>query len=291
MPASQEAILIIAGGWHTPQSYSKLTTALQSSGYDVHVPPHPSMNGSRPPNADLCTDSAHIRSYAEKLVDNGRKVSVVMHSYGGQVGTNALHGLGTKDRANAGRAGGVEKLIYMAACALPEKKAMIDMVRHHGHEDLMPLAFDFAPDMSCVSRDPETLLVGADAGLPGAQVQAYLATLARWNGNCMYQPMSTERAAWRDIPVTYIHTTKDMTVPLDYQKWLVDEMRKEGVQVQTATLETGHCPHFVVPDEVADVVGKVVRGEKLALGGVDEGSARSQDDVKNAILDLGAGKA
>jgi pimeloyl-ACP methyl ester carboxylesterase len=91
MTSKAPTVLIIGGGWHTPQSYSKLTKELKLSGYDVHVPALPSMNESRPPNADFTTDTDHIRSVAKDLVDGGHDIVVFMHSYGGQVGTNALH--------------------------------------------------------------------------------------------------------------------------------------------------------------------------------------------------------
>jgi pimeloyl-ACP methyl ester carboxylesterase len=85
-------ILIIGGGWHTPRSYGAVTKELELANYDVHVPTLPSMNGSRPPNADLTNDTDHVRSVAEALVNEGHSLVVFMHSYGGQVGTNALHG-------------------------------------------------------------------------------------------------------------------------------------------------------------------------------------------------------
>jgi hypothetical protein len=62
---------------------------------------------------------------------------------------------------------------------------MIDGVRHFGHEELMPFAFGLADDMSRVSRDPKTLLVG-ETDLPAAEVDEYLAGLVRWNGQAMY---------------------------------------------------------------------------------------------------------
>jgi pimeloyl-ACP methyl ester carboxylesterase len=136
--------------------------------------------------------------------------------------------------------------------------------------------------MSCVSRDPKTLLVG-ETELPPAKVDEYVAKLVRWNGQAMYQPLTTTRAAWRDIPVTYIHTTKDMTVPFEYQKYFVDEMRKEGVKAQSATLETGHCATFTAAKEVADIVEQVIKGDLPAV--VDgEAIGTSKDEVKDAIL-------
>jgi pimeloyl-ACP methyl ester carboxylesterase len=180
--------------------------------------------------------------------------------------------------------GGVTHLIYMSASAFTEGGAMIDGVRHFGHEQLMPLAFDFADDMTCVSRDPKTLLVG-NTDLPDAEVNEYIASFVRWNGQAMYQPLTNPRAAWRELPVTYIHTTQDMTVPFEYQKWFVEGMRKEGVEVQTATLETGHCANFTAAHQVADIVDKVVKGTL----GEDSGEAvkvTSKEDVREAILDV-----
>ncbi|KAH7390821.1 Alpha/beta hydrolase fold-1 [Phaeosphaeria sp. MPI-PUGE-AT-0046c] len=275
-------ILLIGGGWHVPQSYHKLTTQLQSNGYKVHVPVLPSMNQSRPPTADLNTDTDHVRSFAADLVDKGLEVVVLMHSYGGQIGTNALHGLGLEVRAKEGRKGGVSHLIYLAASAFSEGKAMIDGVKHFGHEELMPLAFDFADDKSCVSRDPKTLLVG-ETDLPEAEVDKYLASLVRWNGQCMYQPMSASRAAWRDVPVTYIHTTRDMTVPFEYQKWFVEGMRKEEVVVQTAAIETGHCPNLTAAKEVANIIDAVVKGTVQSHSS-KESKRTSNDDIRGAIM-------
>ena len=288
MMTSKQTVLIIGGGWHPPKSYNKLVTSLETSGFDVHVPRHPSLNGIRPPNAGLSTDSTHIRSYVEDLLKNGREVIVLMHSYGGQVGTNSLHGLGLKDRAKSGLKGGVSNLIYMTACALSEGKAMIEMVKHHGHEELMPLAFDIAEDMSCVNRDPKTLLIGVDSGLPEQEVEDQISTLVRWNAGCMYEPLTTDRAAWRDIPVTYIYTTKDMTVPIFYQTWLVEGMKKEGVQVQTATLETGHSPNLTAADEVTEIVAKVARGEVLETRSLEE--VTDNQELRDTILSVSGGK-
>ncbi|KAF1851452.1 alpha/beta-hydrolase [Cucurbitaria berberidis CBS 394.84] len=263
MAISKKTILFIGGGWHPPKSYRKLAAALEALGFDVHVPAHPTMNESRPPNADLSTDTANIRSYAEDLLQDGREVIALMHSYGGQVGTNALHGLGITDRAKSGLTGGVSNLIYLAACAVPEGKSMIDMVRHHGHEELMSSAFDVADDMSCVCRDPKATFVGVDSGISDQEVEEYVSTFVRWNGNCMYQPITAGRAAWRDIPVTYIYAAKDMTIPLVYQTWFVEEMKKQGVEVQTATLDTGHCPNLTATTETAELVRKIAKGEVL----------------------------
>ncbi|KAF2868592.1 Alpha/beta hydrolase fold-1 [Massariosphaeria phaeospora] len=260
MASPKPTILFIHGGWHTPATYSKLTSALESAGYTVHLPPLPSVSPTRPPTANLATDTAIIRAYAEDLLAAGHTVLAIMHSYGGQVGTNALCGLSSAARAAQGLRGGIAHLMYVAAFALPEATCMIDKVREFGHEELLPLAFDFADDMSVVSRDAKTLLVGpVTAGDEAeAELEAYVGGLVRWNGQCMYDKI--ERCAWReDVGVTYVHCTRDMTVPFDYQKSMVEGMRAAGREVRTVEVETGHCPNFTKTAEVVRAVEGVVR--------------------------------
>lgn len=256
MATAKPTLILIHGGWHIPKSYSKLTDALESAGYDIYVPALPSMNGARPPTANLATDTEYIRSYVESFLNDGKIVVVLMHSYGGQVGSNALYGLGFQDRAMKSLPGGVARLIYITAFAMPEGKSMMDKVQEFGHMDLIPLAFDFADDDTCVNRDPKMLLIGP--GVENEEAEAYVSTLVRWNGKTMYEPLS--HCAWKEIPVTYIYTTQDMTVPFDYQKSMVQNLQSVGREVQTIELETGHCPNLTMTKEVVDAIENSVTG-------------------------------
>ncbi|KAI3322979.1 alpha/beta-hydrolase [Xylariaceae sp. AK1471] len=253
---SKPTLLIVHGGWHVPESYGKLTSALREAGFEVHIPRHLSMNQTRPPNADLESDSGLIRSYATSLIEAGRTVAVLMHSYGGQCGTNALYGLSKTARAAKGLPGGISHLIYMAAFALPEGKAMTDKVDEFGHMDRMPIAFGFDEDQSCVANYPREGLIGetyADQ-LDPEELKSYVATLLRWNGKCMYLPLQ-KTPAWRDeAKISYIYTLGDVTVPVDYQKSMVQYMEKEGKTVQTVELDTGHSPNLTATKGVVDAV-------------------------------------
>lgn len=185
----------------------------------------------------------------------GREVVAILHSYGGQVGSDALIGLGKAIREREGLSGGVTHLIYMAAFAVAEGVGMMDKVREFGHMNLVPIAFDFAEDDTCLNNDPRNLLVGP-SDLAEEEVDKYLATLVRWNGKAMYLPI--RHAAWRDIPVAYIHCTADMTVPLDYQKSFVADMEKAGRPVRIFELATGHSPNLTATAGVVDAINQVV---------------------------------
>ncbi|CAN8106196.1 unnamed protein product [Discula destructiva] len=94
------------------------------------------------------------------------------------------------------------------------------------------------------------LIVGS--GPSDEEVEAYLKTRIRWNGKCMYE--ASEHAAWREIPVTYIYTTNDSTVPLAHQQSFVADMEKAGRKVRTFELATGYCPNFTDTDGVVNAI-------------------------------------
>ena len=254
MATSKPDIVIVAGAWHPPAAYDELRKLLESQGYNVHVPYLPTLNGSRPPNADLYTDSEAIAKLVTGLADAGRSVSVLMHSYGGQVGTNALCGLSLESRKQQNLPGGVIRLVYFSGAVNLEGETMMDLVDKMGHTDFVPIAFDFAEDKTCISSDPKTLVVGP--GLSDEALQNYVDILVRFNGFAMYQPL--KHCSWREIPVSYIFATNDMTFPMDYQNHMVAVMEAAGREVQKFTLETGHCPNITMPEELAKIVDQIL---------------------------------
>ncbi|KAI1383834.1 Alpha/beta hydrolase fold-1 [Hypoxylon trugodes] len=232
-------LLIVHGGWYVPDSYEKLTNALRGAGFEVHIPRLLSMNNARPPNADLISDSDLIRSYATSLVEAGRTVVVVLHSYGGQ-----------------GLTGGISHLIYLTGFALVQGKSMVDVVAEFGHMDDMPIAFGFDEDRSCVPNFPKEGLVGqpfADQ-LDPKELKTYLASLCRWNGEYMHQPLQNTPAWSDDVKVSYIYTRTDLTNPLYQQKSFVEFMEKGGKQIETVKVDSGHSPNLTATKEVDAII-------------------------------------
>ncbi|KAI1339079.1 alpha/beta-hydrolase [Xylariaceae sp. FL0016] len=268
MASSKPVIIIASGGWHVPVSYSKLTNALEADGFEVRVPPLPSMSGGC--SKDLDDDTECIRSVAEKLVYSGRSVIAMGHSYGGQVISNALYGLGKKTRSEKNLEGGVTDLIYLTALALPENWSMINQVFAMGHGMYMKVAYEYHDDGTIVDRNPRPRFVAECED--DDEAQSYLNTLVSWGSRPLYMPIL--HAAWREIPVTYVHGTLDNTVPLAYQTDMVARLRAEGAQVKTAALEAGHCANFTRPKEVAEIVKRVANGTLE-----DDGTSSKKDDL------------
>lgn len=253
-------VVIIGGAFHTPANYNELASALRVSGFEVHVPRLPTCNGARPPNADFTDDTKLIRSYVESLVFAGRTVVSIGHSYGGQVMSNALHGLGLEARSSQGLKGGVSNLIYMAGYILPEGMSTYDKSKEFSKLEDAHLVFDMAEDNTMVLRDAPLMLGLRGPGNKEAEIGEYVKSLCRWHAKGMMQPI--EQAAWREIPVSYIQATSDLLIPIAAQQSMVESVEKTldntGRNVQTFTVKSGHCPHFTTAQRVEDVVNKVV---------------------------------
>ena len=117
MAVSKPTIVLIPGAWHTPASYGRLVPFLHEAGYPTVSAALPSV-GASPGLPDFSQDVAAVQAVVTQLTDGGKEVVVVMHSYGAVPGTEALRGLGRKERLADGKAGGVVRLVYIAAMVL-----------------------------------------------------------------------------------------------------------------------------------------------------------------------------
>lgn len=133
-----------------------------------------------------------------------------------------------------------------------------------GHEALVPIVFDFADDMLMFCRDPRGQVVGP--GVKEEEVESYVASLMRWNGQAMYDSIS-QVSAWRGIPVTYIFANTDTFLPLAYQRSMVALLEDQDCVVDRYEISTGHCPNLTATDEVVESLTKerLFRAEALAV--------------------------
>jgi pimeloyl-ACP methyl ester carboxylesterase len=132
MTAHGPAIVIIPGSFSYPILYESVATRLRASGYDVHISKHLSSAGKEPPTtpASLYDDAEVARKIIEEEADAGKDVIVVMHSYGGCVGTQAAKGLCRAERTAEGKPGGIVHLLYINAVVPKEGESNVQS--HHG---------------------------------------------------------------------------------------------------------------------------------------------------------------
>lgn len=88
-------MVFVHGAWHIPQHYQEVMDQKERGFTDVHCPRLPSATELLPPpsTANLERDTISIKGAIKALIEDGRDVIVLMDSYEGVVGSNALDSL------------------------------------------------------------------------------------------------------------------------------------------------------------------------------------------------------
>ncbi|KAI1372670.1 alpha/beta-hydrolase [Hypoxylon crocopeplum] len=114
-------ILLIHGAWHIPLHYRYLIDGLRRSRYTVLAPSLVTTGYDDSIDGKTHLDAtSQVREFILPYLDQGRKVVVVSHSYGGIVATQVSGGLTLEERAAQGLKGGIIGLVYIAALITPD---------------------------------------------------------------------------------------------------------------------------------------------------------------------------
>ncbi|KAJ5698564.1 hypothetical protein N7462_000569 [Penicillium macrosclerotiorum] len=103
--ASSTSVLFVPGAWHSPQCFDVIR-GLEADNYNTEVVHLPSVDPVIP-HLDFAEDVCEIRKKINIAVNAGQRVLVVVHSYGGLPGCEAIRGLDWETRQRQGQPGGV----------------------------------------------------------------------------------------------------------------------------------------------------------------------------------------
>ena len=144
MDAGTEAlptILLIQGSFQTPQVYQNLVAGLVAHGYPTIHPRLPSCSDTESPTfpqLSLIDDALVIRTELTRQIEyEGKIVVVVMHSYGGLVGSEAtIEEFGYDKRQAQGLPGGVIHFFYYASFVLEEGQSVFSAFGESPNNDV-----------------------------------------------------------------------------------------------------------------------------------------------------------
>ena len=129
MTSPKPTIVLVQGSFQTPLVYAKLSTGLRNAGYPVVHPPLPTcsdVEASDFPSRTLRDDALAVTKTIEQLVEEEKSVVVVMHSYGGIVGSEAIpESLARTARQAQRKKGGVDHLFYYSAFLLTKGQSVL----------------------------------------------------------------------------------------------------------------------------------------------------------------------
>lgn len=124
MTSQKPAIVIAHGAWHVPAHYEPMAKPLREAGYEVIVPKHQSIGRDSDPGNALQKDAAAVADILRQQLSSGKDVILVMHSYGGISGSDAV-GMLYEGQNGAPGPGRLLRLVYLAAHILPKGEAFL----------------------------------------------------------------------------------------------------------------------------------------------------------------------
>ncbi|KAI9685213.1 MAG: hypothetical protein M1822_004800 [Bathelium mastoideum] len=241
----QEAtIVLVSGAFQTTEFYEPLKSALEALGYPVILPTLPTCSdidrlelGTK----DVPDDARVVQAKVEALVSQSKRVVVLMHSYGGQVGTSLkIKDLTVAARREKGLEGGVEYFLWYGSAALPENMSFrqvsggtipdYDQCMDDGTYNFLIAGDTFLNELSQESREEWTAKL-----IPHSQkVFDY----------------SCSDAAWKYVPSIILLTEKDLAIPANYQEMTAQTVNAKKV----VRLDMGHGAHLAQTDALARAI-------------------------------------
>lgn len=240
-------IVLVHGAWHVPEHYTDFIQQLQQAGFEVFCPRLPTCDETKRLNADMFCDAKEVQNQVIALIEKSREVIMLLHSYGGAVGTEAVRGLSRRECATEGLLGGVIRLVYMCAFMLQVGESVGGASFPRPVPD--PVEHDSATGTTFLC-EPLVQLFYADVESERAKRMAAL--LVRQSGPAMTDTITYP--AWQDIPTTYLRTMDDRVLFPDWQERQINAVRDAGVNVTVESFKSSHSPFLSMPKEMVAAI-------------------------------------
>ncbi|KIL90661.1 hypothetical protein FAVG1_06396 [Fusarium avenaceum] len=251
--AVKPALVIIPGNFSLPRFWSTFQQSAQDKGYLSEVV---ALSSSREHTIDpapgLADDVKQASSVLNKHIDEGKDVVLLMHSYGGMVGTEATRGLSRVEREKAGLKGGIIRLVFLAAIFAPPGKSS------RGLYEANPGRYPRREGDYLICDEDTSMCFYSDLtkeqGLPLAQAASKVYQAVRVFGD-----EQTYDGFHKLLPSSYILTRKDILVPEPAQRQFISRLEENGDRpVPVFEIDTGHSPHQTDPPLLMETLEKVL---------------------------------
>lgn len=241
-------ILIIGGSWHLPIHYKKLIERLEGLGHRVICEPNPSNITELPTTKNIDDDVAFYKDLAAAEVAKGTRLTVLAHSWGGQIATASLSGFAP----TSPNSGGITNIIFLAAFMPTEETWAITAATRGVFTPNIIVkdnnTLDWTDPIHCLYSD-----VPEDEAREAERLRSYFPVDAH------VTDMRLDRVAWRDAPSSYILCENDQAVALNFQDAILNGAKEAGGEFKEYRLQSGHSPFISKVDDLVDIVTECVK--------------------------------
>lgn len=224
---SKPTIVLVHGAFADASSWNNVTPLLQARGYTVYAPANP-LRG-------IAGDADYLRTF---LATIGGPITLVGHSYGGAVITNAATG-----NPN------VTALVYIAAYALAEGETISAANSLGGgtallgrHIQVRPFPGSGATDADAYI-DPAFFRTVFAQDLPNRQTAVMAAAQRPLVASALGTPSGPP--AWMTIPSWYLVASGDHAIPPQAERAMATRARAHTIEISSSHVAMLSHPHQV----------------------------------------------
>ena len=155
MASVKPTVFFLPGGYHGSWIYDSVRGILSDRGFATDASDLVSV-GTTDASVGIHSDATHLRSQLTRIIDEGKEVVLVAHSYGGIVASNAVDGLSIEQRAAQGKQGGIILILYLAALVVPAGRTFLSLCPPTPSGDVIEVKPIFTGNCSRRSTDVYT---------------------------------------------------------------------------------------------------------------------------------------
>ncbi|KAB8298318.1 hypothetical protein EYC80_002046 [Monilinia laxa] len=256
MASSKPIIVLFPGAFHSTNAFMLLKTAFEEKSYTCILPPNPPRLGKSDfTDVNLDTDVSFFReSVLLPLLNDGRELVLILHSYAGVSVGGAVQGLTISERQMAGQKGGVCGLIGISAMTFPAGVSFQEFLQVT--EEMLPWTTVDAEKNKILVKNVELGVQHFYNQLPATEAQKWAAeiqsqSLATFKTKAKYSPYTDE--AWKG-KLAYLLYENDRTFSMQIQQSFVQAGSFDIVE----SLPASHFPFLDMPERTADVITKII---------------------------------
>ena len=221
-------IVLVHGGWADGSGWNKQIPILRDAGHKVIA--------VQLPTQSLSEDVETVKRAINYI---GGPVTLVGHSYGGAVITNAAH-----NNPN------VTGLVYIAAFAPDEGQALGDFVNPAN----FPKELFLMDSGGFIYLNPE--IFRENFAQDVTPEEADLMAIVQKPFNQSNFVAKSGPPAWKELPTWYQISDADRMIPPDVQRTFAQQMN-----ATTLNLNAGHASYVSHPNEIADFILNATKGK------------------------------
>jgi pimeloyl-ACP methyl ester carboxylesterase len=233
-----KTFILIHGSWHSAWNWHRIVPLLEQQGHRAIAIDLPGMGRDKTPVSEV-TFKTTVEKICSLIDSIEGKVILVGHSKNGiMISQTAEY-----------RPGKIEKLVYLAACLIPNGKTQREYSVQDTEGVLKPYV-TIHTELNASTLQPEIYKEGLYADCDDNITELAKLLLSHEPVESGMVPLQLTDENYGSVPRVYIECTADRAVTPYIQRKMYTEMPCEKVY----TMHTSHSPFFSRPQELAAIL-------------------------------------